>query len=497
VNAAQQQIVIWRENPAAFVYDNFKTDPDKWQLKVLDAFASTDPGKNRISLQACAGPGKSAALAWCGWNFMSCYGEAGEHPKGAVTSITGDNLKANLWAEYSKWQQRSEYLKRAFTWNQESIFANDHPSTWRLEAKTWPKTASPEEQGKTLSGLHSKYVLSQIDESGAIPVTVLRAAEQSLSNCWFGKIMQAGNPLTLDGMLYAAASILRHQWFIVRVTGDPDDPDAWVHSARFDDRPVDKHPATWAREQIRLYGRDNPWVMAYVLGQFPMASLNALLGVEEVEAAMKRYLPPAAYQFQQKRLGIDVARYGDDRTVIFPRQGLAAFQPHVMRHGRGDPVSVEIADAVMGAYNNWGTEAEFLDATGGWAAGVYDILISNGRAPMNVQFSGKAHEDGRYWNRRAEIYFRGAAAIKRGMALPPIPELVGELTAATYSFKAGKFILTEKDQVKSILGRSPDLADALMTTFGMVELPSGLVAGQSQPGHALTDFDPWRDEALN
>jgi hypothetical protein len=49
-------------------------------------------------MQACAGPGKSAVLAWCGWWFLSVQGSRGEHPKGIALSITGDNLKANLWA---------------------------------------------------------------------------------------------------------------------------------------------------------------------------------------------------------------------------------------------------------------------------------------------------------------------------------------------------------------------------------------------------------------
>jgi hypothetical protein len=70
---AAATIQHWRENPVAFVYDNFKVEPDAWQKKVLEAFA--DPTKHRISMQACAGPGKSAVEAWCGWNFLCCYGE--------------------------------------------------------------------------------------------------------------------------------------------------------------------------------------------------------------------------------------------------------------------------------------------------------------------------------------------------------------------------------------------------------------------------------------
>ena len=42
------------------------------------------------ALQAWAGPGKSAVLAWYAWNLLGCYGDKGEHPKGAAVSITND-----------------------------------------------------------------------------------------------------------------------------------------------------------------------------------------------------------------------------------------------------------------------------------------------------------------------------------------------------------------------------------------------------------------------
>src|SRR6185436_19992716 len=126
--AAASNIRRWREFPEQFVVEQFGVHPDEWQLDALRAFA--DPTKQRISLQACVGPGKTAVLAWCGWNFLSCYGDKGEHPKGVAFSITYDNLSDNLWPELAKWQDRSEYLKAAFMWTKERVFAKQHPETW-------------------------------------------------------------------------------------------------------------------------------------------------------------------------------------------------------------------------------------------------------------------------------------------------------------------------------------------------------------------------------
>lgn len=470
----------WRENVCAFVIENFGVTLDVWQADALTALASPDPSMRRVSLQAATGVGKSAILAYFIWWFLSTQADRDNHPKGAAVSVTSANLRDNLWAELAKWQQRSPFLQRTFTWTSSRVFATDHPETWFVSARSWPKSASPDEQGATLSGLHSKYVAAVIDESGAIPPTVLRAAEQALSECAFGKIAQAGNPISLDGMLYAAATTLRHLWHVIRVTRDPEDP---RRSRRGGD--VD----AWAAEQIATYGRDNPWVLSYILGQFPPQSINALLGVEEIEAAMVRTLRPDAYEWAQKRLGVDVARFGDDRTVIFPRQGLRGFRPVVMRHKRDSSVSVDIANKVASARVRWGAEFEAFDATGGWAAGAVDVLRANGYSPLDIQFASPAG-DPRFKNRRAELWWSMAEWVKRGAMLPYLPELVAELTTPTYTFANGKLLLEEKDQIKKRLGRSPDLADALALTFGLPDMPAGMTASV---GRAITEDSLSRD----
>jgi hypothetical protein len=484
---AASQIKVWRDDPLQFVRDNFKVEPDQWQADVLRVFPSQDANKMRISLQACAGPGKSAVLAWCGWNFLLCYGEKGDHPKGAAVSTTADNLKDNLWPEFSKWQSRSQLLMKTFTWTKERIFANDHPETWFLSARSWSKTASAEEQGRTLSGLHSGYVLVLIDESGDIPISVAKAGEQALSSCKWGKIMQAGNPTSLEGMLYIASTSQSNRWHIIVITGDPLDP---KRSPRI--------PIAFAQEQIDLYGRDNPWVMSYILGKFPPTSMSSLLGMGEVQEAMARHLRVGDYEFAQKRVGTDVARFGDDLTVLAPRQGLWAAPMVMMRNARQN----EIADRILLARSRWGQELDFVDGTGGYGAGVIDSLIQRGHSPIEVNFQSKA-DDSRYFNKRAEMWFRMAEWVKRGGALPKDDQLARELCAPTYFFSAnGKLQLEEKKQIKGRLGFSPDKADALALTFAQIELPRtqadavaaalGLGSQQNSTKH---EWDPFLDGA--
>lgn len=471
----------WRENPAKFAYEELKFEADDpWQAKVFEVFPSQDPDKLRISLQACTGPGKTAIEAVLNLNFISCYGSKGEHPQGLCTSITEDNLNGNLWPALSKWQQRSEYLKMMFRWTATRFSSIDHPATWFLEARNWSKRADPETLGRTLSGLHAKDVMVTLDESGDIPVPVLRSGEQIFSSRYrWAKLLQGGNPTSLDGALYHAAQFARHLWFVIKVTGDPDDPQ---RSKRVD--------LENAREQIRLYGRDNPWVKATILGEFPPASINALLGLEDVERAMGRIIQPANYEWAQKRLGVDVARYGDDRTVMAPRQGLQWFDPKVMRHARDSAVSVNIATAVMASKAKWGSEVEIFDATGGWAAGAVDVMRAAGQSPLDVQFHGQPN-DPRFANRRAEMWWAMAESVKLGASLPNVRELVRELTTPTYMFHNGKFQLEDKDQIKKRLGSSPDIADAYALTYALPEMPSANAPHTFTQGQAkaATEYD--------
>ena len=482
MSPTQQKLKEWRWNPAKFVNDNFKVEPDKWQAKVLEVFPSMDMDKIRICLRACAGPGKSTIMTWCGWNFLSCYGEFGEHPKGAAMSITAENLKNNMWAEFAKWKGRSEYLNKTFTWTSEKIYCNQYPETWFISARSFPKTANAEEQGRTLSGLHAKFVLYLIDESGDISPNVLKSAEQGLSTKpKFGKIMQAGNPTSQAGCLYAAATTLRNQWHVVRITGDPDDQD---RSPRID---ID-----WARNQIAQYGRDNPWVMAYILGEFPPGGINSLLGVEEVEQAMGRHLTDDQYSYSQKRLGVDVARFGDDRSVLFPRQGLASFKWVEMRNARTE----EIAARIMYAQSKWKQEVNYVDGTGGWGAGVIDCLRISRANPREINFSSKA-TDPRYFNKRSEMWFRMAEWIRRGAALPRDNQLLRELTTPTYTLQNGKFRLEEKEQIKKRLGFSPDVADSICLTFADPDQPGiKYINGMAIKPKDDVDYNPYDSNRL-
>jgi hypothetical protein len=456
------------------VRELFHAEPDPWQAEGLSVF----PHQERIAVKSAKGPGKTTLLSWLMWNFALTR----PFPKIGATSISEDNLDDNLWPELAKWQAVSPLLMQQFQWSKTRIVYKEAPANWFMAARTWPRTADPSRQADTLAGLHADYSMFALDESGGIPQAVMTTAEASLASGIENKVVQTGNPTMLEGPLFRACNEDRKHWYVIEITGDPDNP---KRSTRI--------KLEFARQQIASWGRDNPWVKVNILGEFPPASLNALLGYEEVRAAMHRHLTKDRYTWAQKRLGVDVARFGDDRTVLIPRQGRAVFRPKIMRHSRGSAPSVEIATAVIRAKVHWGSEQEFIDATGGWAAGASDVLLDSGYPIYDVQFSGKP-QDPRYENRRAELWFAMADAIKGGAALPMMLESIPEFTSPTYMFRKGKFVLEDKALIKARLGYSPDIADALATTYALPEMPAALVSQRQSSGRAKVQTDPYEDE---
>lgn len=475
-SSVASRLAHWREKPSDQVREMFQVEPDAWQTEALDLF----PTSPRLALKACKGPGKTTAMAWIAWNYLTTR----PFPNIAACSISGDNLRDGLWKEMAKWRNKAPFLQAQFEWTKSRIFAKDHPETWFMSARSYRQDADAEQQANTLAGFHADYVLFLIDESGGAPDALMPTAEAAFAGTIECHIVQAGNPTHLSGPLYRACTIARNLWKVIEITGDPDDP---KRSPRI--------PIEYAREQIKQYGKDHPYVLVNILGKFPPSSLNVLIGPDEVRAAMQRVYRENDIANASKVLGVDVARFGDDSSVITPRQGLQVFKLKKYRNIDG----IQGAGQVARIWQDWNADAAFIDDTGGFGASWIDQLRQLGRNPIPVQFAGQAHDPNRYFNKRAEMYFDSVEWIKRGGALPPedtpgMSELLAALTNTTYTFKGDRFILEPKDMVKAKLGYSPDEADSFVTTFAE---PVTAKAIQRPVSHqARADYDPFANASL-
>lgn len=261
------------------------------------------------------------------------------------------------------------------------------------------------------------------------------------------------------------------------------DRDGWA-AARYTVHDTD---ALDPDEVTRLHSSmaDTAWQREY-LCDFSAAGDDQLLSLTDAESAARRDYPESDISHAPRILGVDPARFGGDRSVIFGRQGLVAMQPQVYR----GIDNMALAGRVAAEMDRWKPDAVFIDAGGG--AGVIDRLRQLGHHVIEVNFGGKAN-DTRFTNKRTEMWYELAEWIRAGGQIPNVDALKLELATPTYKFDAANRIqLESKDDIKKRLpdAGSPDLADALALTFAHPVAPRDqLAALRNKP--ARVDHDPY------
>lgn len=259
------------------------------------------------------------------------------------------------------------------------------------------------------------------------------------------------------------------------------------HCARytvFDTNAIDAEEV----ERLRRDMNETSFAREY-LCDFTAAGDDQLISLADAEEAARRTLRPDDIKDAPRILGVDPARFGDDRSVIFARQGLQAFAPAVFR----GIDNMELAARVAAKIQDWKPDAVFIDSGAG--AGVIDRLRQLGHDVVEVPFGGKATNPSLFLNRRAEMWFEVADWLRMGGATPNDSALKQELATPIYWYDAaGRRVLEPKDDIKKRLqgGGSPDLADALALTFAYpVAKRNPLDAYRNDRG-ARGDYDPYR-----
>jgi hypothetical protein len=329
-----------------------------------------------------------------------------------------------------------------------------------------------------------------IDECGSVPDPVAKTAEAVLANAEPGtgreaKLFLFGNPDIPEGPLYRAFEIEPHMWWRFEISADPEDPNR-----------APRVSIQWAREMIERWGRDDPWVMANVLGLFPPGGAHKWIDRSLVQKAAQQNYRLDAYGWAPKILGVDIARFGDDRSVIAARQGLVAFKPMVFR---GED-TMEMAGHIAAAIKRWHPDQVFIDVTGGLGAGPYDRLVQLGHLNVTaVEFASKSNS-GRYHKKRDEIWGLLKEWLDEGGAIPNDHEMISDLCAPNRAYTpAAKMVLESKESMKERGVPSPDIGDALALTFAFpVAVKGGERHKPERPRVEIEAYDPFAilDEPL-
>jgi phage terminase large subunit len=461
---ALARIGTWYQDARVFVRECLGASPDEWQLEALEAISVGK--KDCLALVACKGPGKSTCLAWiCLWWMQTRF-----NAQIIVTSVTRPNLRDGLWKEIGIWYEKSPILKAQFTYSSEKLFNTASPNTWFASARGWSQGADSAEQADTLAGFHAEKAMYLGDEFGSCSLGLMAAAEAVRANAnpdvphyphegAEARIVVAGNPTDPTGPLGKISGELRGKpWYVINITSDPDNP-----------KRTPRVPVEWARQQIAMHGRDNPYILVNIFGEFPPSGFSQLFPINLVQNAMARNLTPDLFKHSQKRLAVDVALQGDDETAMMCRQGLAMWLDlsDVLKNASIPDIVARISHRC----SRFMPDMVFVDNTGGYGSGVVQGCREASMNVIGVQFAGKADSD-KYLNKRAEMYWRMREWLENGGMLPKNDQLLRELVAMKYgTTKNGKFYIEAKDDLKKRLGHSCDLADAAAMTFHLHEQP--------------------------
>tara|TARA_B100000212_G_scaffold217892_1_gene165019 strand:- start:97 stop:819 length:723 start_codon:yes stop_codon:yes gene_type:complete len=218
---------------------------------------------------------------------------------------------------------------------------------------------------------------------------------------------------------------------------------------------------------------------------------DQLIALADTEDAAKRIYQSNHIRLFPIILGIDPARFGDDRSVVFRRQGKQAFKPVVYR----GIDNMELAARVANLIEQHNPDAVFCDAGAG--SGVIDRLRQLSYDVIEIPFGGKATKPEQYLNRRSEMWWLMKQWIEEGGAIPNDVALKQELATPIYWYdNVGRRVLESKDQIKKRLqgAGSPDLADALALTFALPvakkEMEDIYIKRRKETTHKK-DYDPY------
>jgi len=448
-HATVEAIAALRADPALFVETVLQATPQKWQRKALDAIAKHD----RVAIKSGHGVGKTAFESWVVlWWLMTHY-----PCKVAVTANSAHQLSDVLWTEIDRWARNMpSAFKDLLEFKSDKISLKGATDSFAV-ART-----SRRENPESLAGFHSPHMLFVVEEASGVPNVIFETASGALSTPG-AKIIMCGNPTRSDGYFYDAFHNDRDKWHCITVSceeGEYVDP-------KFID------------EMAQKYGAESNVFKVRVLGEFPTQSDDVLLPLHLIEDAVTRDVE--AGPTTPVVWGLDVARFGGDRSALAKRQGNVLVEPIKTWQNKD---LMELAGIVLSEYDavpySMRPQAIYIDAIG-LGAGLADRLRELDMPAVAVSVSETASLKDRFNRLRDELFWGAREWFEaRDCHIPDDGTLMAELSGIRYKYlSTGKLKVESKDEMKRRGQRSPDVADAFVLTFA----GQGAVAGGYSRGY--------------
>jgi hypothetical protein len=417
-----------------------ESGPDTWQRDVLlrlETQLSTSEQPLHLAVASGHGVGKSALVAWIVLWFLSTR----PHAQVVVSSNTKVQLDTKTWRELAKWHKLGK-IADWFRWTSTRFYHAEHPETWFAAAIPWSK-----DRPEAFAGTHEQHVLMIFDEASAIDDVIWETASGAMTTpraMW----LAFGNPTRNTGRFKQCfpGGRFAHRWQTLQV----------------DSRTAKKANQAQIQQWIEDYGEDSDFSRVRIKGTFPRTSSLQFIGEDLIQLAQSRFADAIAYDWAPRIIGCDIARFGDDATVILVRQGNRLLETAVYRQKS----TTEVAGLVAHAITSYEPSAVFVDQVG-IGSGVVDQLQALGHRVIGVNAGESASEPTRFRNLRAEMWSKLRDWLRESGCLDPQDiELAAQLMGLEYGYDISERLqLEKKEDLKSRGLASPDIADALALTF--------------------------------
>ena len=460
-----------RKEPVNFASNILGVKPWDKQKQILNAIAAN----RSVAVRSCNGAGKTftAAIVILWW--LMSYDNAIV----ITTAPSERQVREILWRELQKlYMPVRDIVGGKLTRTRLEV----SPTRYAYGFST-----NTEDR---FQGFHSGNILVIVDEASGVDEFIYNAISGVIT-AKNSKLLLIGNPHGYAGTFYDAFHKDRKQFETIHISAfdipsfkaegitenniqdveypDPEQnnqqQDHKDHDNQYDPHNDDTHHGLsnpkWAIRVFNSHGPQSSVYQTRVLGQFPDAADDTLIPLRDVEAAVKRRIqtPPDTTPV----MGVDVARFGNDKTVIIIRHGPKVIYIDELR--KSDIVNT--TGAVVTAALRYKVKDLIIDEIG-VGAGVLDNLKADRRFnAQGLNGSNSPSNNEKYLNLRAEVFDGLRQRFADGdISIPNDPELISQLASLTYKYNArGQLQLESKDQIRSTGRQSPDKADAIALAF--------------------------------
>lgn len=438
-----EAINFYIDHPVEFAIDILKVQPTLEQQAVMNDVAKFP----MVSVKSGHGVGKSALESWIIWWYISTR----PYPKILCTAPTKHQLHDILWAEVSKWKRNSKSLDKDFEWTSEKIYLKGSQEEWFAIARTSNKPDA-------LQGTHAEHVLIIIDEASGVPDIVFEPVLGSMSTI-DAKLLMCGNPTQLAGFFYESHTTKRELYKTYTIDGSKCER-------------VDKN---YVQTIIDMFGKDSDVYRVRVAGEFPKANPDSFIGLDMIRTEKK-----VIDIVESIDLGVDVARYGDDESVVATTYNKSQVERlNVFKHNDTMRLTGQIVNIIKMLNLKYPSIIVRVKIDcDGLGVGVYDrlkevIVEKNLKAKaIECHFGGKGgkvsyDEPIEYYNSTGIMWGTLRSKLKNNeITIPNNEELIKQITNRKYFINSdGTIKLERKEDMKKRNVHSPDRADAVVLSL--------------------------------